>query len=117
MADISVLEMARGAIIERANYEMTRIVNNILDPNTNPTKKRSLTITIDFFADNERQLIRTSTTAKSKLEATNPIAGSLFVRADSSTGEYGVVEATPQLPGQRNLDGTEQGPPKIIRMA
>ena len=39
----SVLEMARGAIAERADYEMDRIIKNILDPNTKAEKKRTLT--------------------------------------------------------------------------
>lgn len=30
----SILQMARGAIQERADYEMTRLLANILDPNT-----------------------------------------------------------------------------------
>lgn len=30
----SIIDMARGAIKERADYEMTRVVENILDPNT-----------------------------------------------------------------------------------
>ena len=35
----SILEMAQGAIAERADYEMARIISNILDPNTAATKK------------------------------------------------------------------------------
>ncbi len=42
----SILDMARGAIKERVDYEMSRIMDNILDVNTNPTKERSLTITV-----------------------------------------------------------------------
>lgn len=30
----SILQMARGAIQERADYEMSRLLDNILDPNT-----------------------------------------------------------------------------------
>lgn len=30
----SILQMARGAIMERADYEMSRLLANILDPNT-----------------------------------------------------------------------------------
>lgn len=32
----SILDMAIGAIKERADYEMARIIDNILDPNTDP---------------------------------------------------------------------------------
>ena len=30
----SILEMAKGAILERVDYEVPRIIENILDPNT-----------------------------------------------------------------------------------
>lgn len=30
----SILQMARGAIQERTDYEMARILENIVDPNT-----------------------------------------------------------------------------------
>lgn len=32
----SVLEMCRGAFMERADYEMSRAISNILDENTTP---------------------------------------------------------------------------------
>lgn len=38
----SILEMARGAIIERADYEMAKIMQNITDANTKaPDRARS----------------------------------------------------------------------------
>lgn len=46
----SIVQMARGAIEERIDLEMTKILENILDPNTKATAKRKLTVTFDFFA-------------------------------------------------------------------
>lgn len=43
----SILEMARGAIMEQVNVETAKIVANILDPNTAATKKRSLIVTVE----------------------------------------------------------------------
>ena len=53
----SILRMARGAIEETTDYEMARIMDNILDPNTNPTKKRTLTLTVEFVPDSQRKTI------------------------------------------------------------
>lgn len=50
-----IVEMARGAILERINYEMARVMDNILDANTKPTAKRKLTVTLTFTPDDERQ--------------------------------------------------------------
>lgn len=44
----SILQMAKGAIQERADYEMSRLLANILDPNTSATAKRKLTLTLEM---------------------------------------------------------------------
>jgi hypothetical protein len=115
MEQKSVLEMARGAIAERADYEMARILDNIRDPNTAAAKKRVLTITLEIYPDAERQNLRLLCIAKSKLEPTNPVATSLYVTNDES-GNVAVVELTPQIPGQLNLDGGEQEAPVRLRL-
>lgn len=62
----SIIDMARGAIKERADYEMTRVVENILDPNTSATAARKITITLTLKSDDTRQNIAVSCVAKSK---------------------------------------------------
>ena len=107
----SILQMARGAIQERADYEMSRIIGNILDANTSAIAKRKLTITLELKPDDNRQNITVSCTAKSTLAATNPVTTALFV-ADSSQ----VVEMVPQIPGQYAMDGTEQEAPPSLKL-
>lgn len=111
----SILQMARGAIQERADYEMSRLLANILDANTSATAKRELTIKLILKPDNERQNIVVSCTASSKLAPTSPVVTSLYV-AD----ENNVVEMVPQIPGQFSFSGGEQEAPpslKIIKFA
>ena len=107
----SILQMARGAILERADYEMFRILENILDPNTAPTAKRKLTLTLELKPDDNRQLITVSCAAKSTLAPTNPVVTSLYV----ADGEN-VVEMTPQIPGQTTFDGDEQEAPNMLKI-
>ena len=87
----SILQMARGAIMERADYEMSRLLANILDPNTSATAKRKLTLTLELKPDDDRQTITVSCTAKPTLAATNPVVTSLYVADEDS-----VVEMVPQ---------------------
>ena len=54
----SIMSMARGAFEERVDYEMDKVIQNILDPNTKATAKRKITLTIELTPDDER---RTST--------------------------------------------------------
>ena len=109
----SILELANGAILERADYELKRIIDNIRDPNTKPDKKRTLTLTIDFTPNFERDNIRLNITAKSKIEPTNPFATQMYL-TENDDNELIAVEITPNLPGQRDLYGGEQEEPKFI---
>lgn len=110
-AQKSILQMARGAIQERADYEMSRLLANILDANTSATAKRKLTITLELKPDDTRQNIGVSVTAKSTLAATSPVTTSLYV-ADEDT----VVEMVPQIPGQTSINGGEQEAPPSLKL-
>lgn len=50
----SIMSMARGAFEERVDYEMDKVIQNILDPNTKATAKRKITLTIELTPDDER---------------------------------------------------------------
>ena len=90
----SIMRMARGAFEERVDYEMDKVIQNILDPNTKATAKRKITLTIELTPDDERRQIQVSVTAKSTL----------------------VAEMVPQVPGQLNMDGTQQEAPKLLKL-
>lgn len=53
----SIMSMARGAFEERVDYEMDKVIQNILDPNTKATAKRKITLTIELTPDDERRTI------------------------------------------------------------
>lgn len=107
----SILQMARGAIQERADYEITKILDNILDPNTSATAVRKLTITLTLKPDDTRQNIAVGVVAKSTLAATNPVTTSLYV-ADQDT----VVEMVPQVPGQLDMEGQESEAAPVLKL-
>lgn len=107
----SILQMARGSIMERADYEMTRLLENILDANTEATAKRKLTLTLTLTPDSNRQNISVSVSAKSTLAPTSPVTTLLYVSNDDQ-----VIEALPQIPGQMNLDGEEQEAPANLKL-
>ena len=113
----SILEMSMGAILERVDYEMGRVLDNILDPNdpnTKPTGKRKITISLELVPSADRRTITVLTTAKATLVPTDPVTTSLYITNQPSTGEMVVAEMVPQVPGQTVLDGTEQAQPKIL---
>lgn len=111
----SIVQMAMGAIQERVDYEMSRIIDNIIDVNTKATGKRTLIVKIDLTPADDRKTIAVSAVAQSKLQATNAVATSLYVTSDHN-GELAVVEMVPQIPGQMNFDQEEQQMPPRLKL-
>ena len=106
----SILRMAAGAIEEKVDYEVTRVIENILDINTKPDAKRKIVISLEFQPDSERKHIGLNVTAKSTLCPTAATSTSLCITADGN-GEMVVAEMVPQIPGQYAMDGSEQPQP------
>lgn len=90
----SMLDMANGAIKERVDVEMPKIIRNIMDVNTNATKPRKMTLTLTFTPDEQRQVIATKCEIKSSLQPTNPVTTSLYI--GEFAGEVQAVEMKPQ---------------------
>lgn len=111
----SILEMSMGAILERVDYEMGKVMDNILDPNTKATAKRKISVTLELIPSADRRTITVQSTAKCSLTPTDPVTTSLYITNAPSTGELLVAEMVPQVPGQLALDGEEQDHPKILK--
>lgn len=50
----SILEMARGAILERVDEEVKRVIVNIMDEETIASAKRKVVVTVEFKPDTVR---------------------------------------------------------------
>lgn len=111
----SLLDMVQGGVKERIAIEFDKVIDNILNLNADPKKKRTITLKIEFVPDAERKTVGVVYHADSKLVPLNPIATALYLGADPDTGEVGAIEMTAQIPGQKNLiDDTEAGERKVI---
>lgn len=114
----SILEMARGAIIEQVDIEVSKVIENIIDPNTDAKKKRQIILTVDFAPSADRQTVTVSATAKSKLLPNNAIQTALFVGVDHNTGEVLATEMIANVPGQIGFDSNvEEEAPKLKMVA
>ncbi len=51
---ISLDNLAGGAAVERFNVELAKVLENILDENMEPTKKRSITLKVHFKPSRDR---------------------------------------------------------------
>ena len=111
----SIMDMARGGIIERVDYEMSRILDNIMDPNTDAAAKRKLTITLTLQPDQNRQTISVAVQSKSTLAPTTPVVTSLFLMGDQCNGLQ-AVEIQDQIAGQMSIMGEETEEPPVLRV-
>lgn len=112
----SLLQMAKGAIQERVDYEVSRVVDNILDMNTEAKVKRKVVLTIAMIPDEDRQVVKIEASAKSTLAPVTPVGTSLVITADGN-GEMILAEIIPQVHGQLSMAGEEQEAPKILKIA
>ncbi len=111
----SILRMAGGAIEEKVDAEVSRVIDNILDPNTKPDAKRKITVTLEFQPDAERKRINIFASAKSTLVPLSPAATAMVITSDGN-GEMVIAELTPQIPGQVSMEGQVQPQPKILKL-
>lgn len=116
MSPKSLLEMACGAFLERFDYEVPKIINNILDPNTKATAKRKITMTMTFVPTDDRVGISAELEVKVGLAPTLPVQTFLCVCSNPETGKMQVVEMVPEVPGQQVLDGGEQEPAAVLKL-
>ena len=116
----SIFELCHGAFMELADYSMAKLLDDIMDPNTQAKSPRTLTITFKLTPNEQRSKVEVEYTPKLSFGKMLPLSITLHAMADRETGEMCLVEATPQIPGQMGLDGSEQERPvqlKLIRTA
>lgn len=102
-ANIDLNTFANGALSERANEELQKILENIADPNTDAKIKRKLTITITLKADNKRDVILTNVIAKSTLAPAEPIEAKILMDLDND-GKVTGAELKSGIKGQTFVD-------------
>lgn len=106
-------ELMDGALTERFNLEMERVLKNVYDPNTNPKQKRQIQIVIDITPNERRDAAEFKVDVKSKIASPIAIAQTCFLHQDDN-GNVTATEITKEVPGQIDIDGNEQQLPKVV---
>lgn len=98
----SVLDFANGAMNERINYELVKVLENIKNPNTDE-KPRKLTIEITVTPINDRKAVTLKTVVKKKLSTTSAVQTQMAVQTVNN--KIAGYELTGIPDGQRDLFG------------
>lgn len=110
----SILEMARGAMMEQFDLNVGKILGNIMDLNTPATKKRSITLKVEFEPNEDRNFVGVSATTKVSVIGDHPVKTSMYVAKNGNDIE--AVENIPQVPGQLDFFGGEQEEPMKLKV-
>lgn len=99
MTGMSLKSIGNGAAIELFDVELKRALENIMDPNTEPKKARTITLKVTLKPDEEREYASITIQAVSSLAPIQPYSSHCFLGKDRN----GVV-ATEHNPKQLNMD-------------
>lgn len=98
--EFNIAELQEGAVQEKIEKEVERIMSNILDLDTDATKKRKLTITIDFTPDESRQVLSLDAQVKSTIAPQVSVGTTMLAGRNMDTGLIEARELSSGAPGQ-----------------
>ena len=107
-------ELMDGALTERFNRELNRVLQNVFDPNTKPDAKREIAVKISVVPNEQRDAAIFSLAVTSKLAPAVNIAQTVFLDMDDD-GRITATERVSQTPGQIDMEGNESPMPRVIR--
>lgn len=99
-------EINDGALQERFDFELGQVTKNILDLNTDPDKKRKITIDITVMSDEYREGLVFDAQVKSKLAPRENISSRVMI-GQNAKGEIMVNELKSGKKGQTYFDATD----------
>lgn len=101
--NVKLSELGQGALQELFESELEKVIENINDINTDPTKKRKITMTIDIKSDEYREIIFADAKVKSNLVSMDSTGIKLFNIVDEN-GERVVNKLRSGAKGQAFID-------------
>ncbi len=106
---LSLESIAGGALQEKANAAMRKVIDNMQDPNTPWKNKRQITIKIAFSQNEDRDDTTVEVSVDAKLAPVSPVVTRMAIGRDLRTGETYAQEYGKQIRGQMSLDLGQQG--------
>ncbi|MZZ66994.1 hypothetical protein GUI59_19290 [Enterococcus raffinosus] len=96
-------ELNEGALQERFDFELEQVTKNILDPNTDPDKKRKITIDITVLSDEYHEDMVFDCQIKSKLAPRENVSSRVLI-GKNAKGEVVTNELKSGQRGQMYFD-------------
>lgn len=103
-SNVQLEELANGALAEKFQQVLAKVVDNLRDVNTSYKTKRRITIQLDFIQDESREDVRCDVAVGCKLAQPLPMSTRLAIGRDLRTDELYVAEYGKQIKGQMSID-------------
>lgn len=107
--EISLHDVAGGALQEKANQAFAQVMKNMQDPNTPWKNKRKINICLSFEQNEDRTDCTCDIAVDTKLAAVKPVSTKFCTEKDLDTGEIFAQEYGPGIRGQMTFDDVENG--------
>lgn len=100
---LSLQDIAGGALQQKVNVAMNKVLDNMQDPNTPWKNKRHINIKIAFVQNEERDDTAVEVSVETKLAPVSPVVTRMSIGKDLKTGENYASEYGKQVKGQMSL--------------
>ena len=106
MKGLTVESLCGGAVQERINRAIKQVVDNILDPHTDPKKKREINLKLVFSPnEDDREDVSVEARVTTKIASEQGVTTQLYVTKDPGNGKVNVTEYVKgAIKGQMTLD-------------
>lgn len=105
--EISLQDVAGGALQEKANQAFNKVMQNMQDPNTPWKNKRKINICLTFEQNEDRTDCTCDISVDTKLAAVKPVSTKFCTEKDLDTGEIFAQEYGPGIKGQMSFEDVE----------
>lgn len=109
----SLSDLMDGGLEERFNQELTKVWQNVYDPNTNPTAARKVVMEVKIVPNERRDSVQFHVNVPSKLAPHVALTQTVMLSLGAD-GTITATERTEQVPGQLDMEGNEAPLPSTI---
>lgn len=109
----SLSDLMDGGLEERFNQELTKVWQNVYDPNTNPTAAWKVVMEVKIVPNERRDSVQFHVNVSSKLAPHVALTQTVMLSLGAD-GTITATERTEQVPGQLDMEGNEAPLPSTI---
>lgn len=109
----SLSDLMDGGLEEHFNQELTKVWQNVYDPNTNPTAARKVVMEVKIVPNERRDSVQFHVNVSSKLAPHVALTQTVMLSLGAD-GTITATERTEQVPGQLDMEGNEAPLPSTI---